>query len=124
MKGGADRNAITAFKKETNHRETTADAGERLQSLPQNRFPDPALEAASQDLLDELTVRLDRVDLEVLEAYLSSPSSQRKIAEEIGISRYAAGQSTEKIKELLRALLDRGLDTEAADFSSAKTAGC
>jgi RNA polymerase sigma factor (sigma-70 family) len=112
-------NFITQITKETNHRERWESKAGEVAEFSQASFRDPAEEAASKDLFDELASRLSRSDLDVLEAYLSSPSSQRKIAQEIGISRYAASRSTERVKEVLRNLLQDVRDPDP-HFSLAK----
>jgi RNA polymerase sigma factor (sigma-70 family) len=65
----------------------------------------PAEEAATRDLHDKLVSRLSQSDLDVMDAYLSGTNSQRKIADALGISRYAVRRSTENIQEELLALL-------------------
>lgn len=66
---------------------------------------DPADVALSEDLLAALSARLDPRDFQVLEAYLDGRDSQRRIAGALGLSRYAVGQSTERIGKELRTLL-------------------
>ena len=65
----------------------------------------PAEEAVARDLHDALVSHLSPIDLDVLDAYLSGTRSQRKIAEALGISRYAVRQSTEIIQQELHDLL-------------------
>jgi|GEM_PF-2347553 len=108
FKTSTKHNAITAIKKANNRKELVgagrSDSSE-FSEVPGSWRQDPAEEAAQHDLFDELSSRLSPTDLEVLEAYASGASSQRDISKIVGISRYAAGQSTENIRHALQTLL-------------------
>ncbi len=71
------------------------------EELLQERNPDPAEEAAARDLLERLVSGLDGRDRPVLDACLKGKRSSREIAGHLGISRYAAGQSRDRIRRLL-----------------------
>lgn len=66
--------------------------------------PGPDDEVSFRDLYKEVASRLNETELKVLELYQSSPCSERKIAEGLNISRYAAGLALDKIKTLFHDL--------------------
>lgn len=106
FKTSARHNLLTEIKKAAARKETGNDPSSDPAEAPQTQHSDPAEEAAGRDLYHELASRLTPTDLDVLDAYLSGAHSRRRIAAEAGISRYAAGRSMEKIKQLLETLMD------------------
>jgi RNA polymerase sigma factor (sigma-70 family) len=113
LQTSAKRNFFTEISKIASLRDRTGNQQIDVEEISHPRICDPAEEAATRDLYNELVSRLSRTEQEVLEVFLSGTSSQRKIAGEMGISRYAVSQSIENIKQELRALLqETGIPVE------------
>lgn len=102
----AKRSYFTQLSKNASRKTTSGTEGLESMNLTQSLFQDPAEEAAARDLLEELSSRLQAEDMKVLDAYLSNSNlSQRKIAERLGVSRYAVAGSVGNIKHALSSLL-------------------
>lgn len=99
------RNLATAIQRAAGPGRRNGD-GEYAQELPSGDR-DPADVVASDDLLAELSARLGPEECAVLHSYTAGESSQRRIAEALGESRYAVGRATARIGKELRTLLER-----------------
>lgn len=94
-------NLISEFRKAALRKSRTEGRILDREGLPRDRHADPAEEAAARDLFDRLVSSLNGTDRAVLDACLSGFRSSRGIGRELGISRYAAGRSRDKIRQLL-----------------------
>jgi RNA polymerase sigma factor (sigma-70 family) len=98
------RNLLTAIQR-TAGPGKRGDASELAEDLP-GRDRDPLDSVASRDLMAELSARLGPDELDVLAMYADGESSQRRIGEALGKSRYAVGQATTRIGKELQVLLE------------------
>ena len=101
----AKRNLVTAIQRAAGPGRRAGD-GELAEQLASDD-QDPADDVASGDLLAELSARLGPEECAVLDFYTAGESSQRRIAEALGESRYAVGRATARIGKELQALLER-----------------
>ena len=99
----AKRNLATAIHRAAGPGRRGGDG--ELANEPDRGDRNPDKLAASRDLLAELSARLGPEECEVLDAYSAGESSQRRIAEALGRSRYAVGRATARIGQELRTLL-------------------
>jgi RNA polymerase sigma factor (sigma-70 family) len=101
----ARHNLYTELRKANTLKEKQGRQQVDLAEVPQTLTRDPAEEAADRDLYEALASHLDRTELDVLDAFLSGTPSQRRIAGELGLSRYTVSQAVARIKEVLQHLL-------------------
>lgn len=99
------RNLLTAIQRAAGpvRKGEGCEAAEELASADR----DPGDSVASRDLIAELSTRLSPEERDVLDALAGGESSQRRIAEALGKSRYAVACATARIGRELRTLLEK-----------------
>lgn len=102
------RNVMTLAKRSSPARTRTQSDDPVLDAVADVRETNALDAVAGSDLLSRLTERLGAREREVLAARLRGATSDRQVAAASGISRYAAGQATARIRrELTRLLAER-----------------